>query len=378
MISTGKSCGTDNRTLKDTHGESQPIKRDEIIKMKEDGCSGEDIMKHLINNSTSFSEKTKFSQTKYLKKKAKKYSSFIKIIKPTARLIFKMYYNREPNKICYMSVDYASQMLTMTNIHHNSNVLVVETCSGILLGMILERITCEGNVINLHTGETASNLYGISHFNFDDDKWNRLHSYPIHKIDVLHRSLESHSAFDPLEFDLKLQQLATISSNDNKEENTTNSNGTNSENVSLTDTQLSTNKRKSTLSTEEKQAVRARRREKRLYHQKTAWDLMQKQEMDALLISCKMHPTPIVTTLLPLLATSRPFAVYSEYMEPLKELFVQLSLSGCAINLQLTDNFMRYYQVLPERTHPHVSMSGNKGYLLTGIYVKPTSSTLEC
>jgi len=380
------SSGTDNRTLKDTHGESQPIKRDEIIRMRQAGCSGEDIMKHLVANSTSFSEKTKFSQTKYLKKKAKKYSSFIRVIKPTARLIFKMYYNREPNKICYMSVDYASQMLTMTNIRHNSNVMVVETCSGILLGMILERLTCEGNVVNLHTGETPSNLYGISHFNFEDDKWDKtLHSFPIHKLDILRRSLNTQSQFDPVDFDLKLQQIsassATIESSENgnhaSNESNTNANSSEKTDDSNSSEKLKSNpnKRKHTLSNEEKKIVRAQRREKRLGHQKSAWDLMQKQEMDALLIACKMHPTPIVTALLPYLGYSRPFAVYSEYQEPLKELFVQLSLSGCAVNLQLTDNFLRYYQVLPERTHPHVTMAGMKGFVLTGIHVKPTTES---
>jgi len=382
LIPADQSSGTDNRTLKDTHGDSQPIKRDDIIKMREEGCSGEDIMKHLVANSTSFNEKTKFSQSKYLKKKAKKYSSFIRVIKPTGRLMFKMYYNREPNKICYMSVDYASQMLTMTNIKHDSNVMVVETCSGILLGMILERLkTGVGNAVNIHTGETPSNLFGTSLFNFNEDTWNKtLHSFPLHKLDVLKRSLKSQTAFDPLDFDLKLHQIAAQGDKANEnaagEEGADESEIKNGNGASTAKLQSNPNKRKHDGTTnEKKKAERAVRREKRLGHQKAAWDMMQRQEMDALIIACKMHPTPIVTALLPYLGYSRPFAVYSEYQEPLKELFVQLSLAGSAVNLQLTDNFMRYYQVLPERTHPHVTMAGMKGHILTGIHVNPNSAS---
>jgi len=59
----------------------------------------------------------------------------------------------------------------------------------------------------------------------------------------------------------------------------------------------------------------------------------------------RYHPTPIVLALLDVLAPSKPFAVYFEYKEPLMELFVRLSTSNLAINLQLTDTFMRHYQV---------------------------------
>jgi len=53
--------GSDNRNLLDD-GTSQKLTRDEIMSMKESGASAETIVETLIDNSTSFSNKTEYSQ----------------------------------------------------------------------------------------------------------------------------------------------------------------------------------------------------------------------------------------------------------------------------------------------------------------------------
>lgn len=40
-----------------------------------------------------------------------------------------------------------------------------------------------------------------------------------------------------------------------------------------------------------------------------------------------------------------------------------------ATHMELSDSWLREYQVLPERTHPTVMMDCHGGYLLTGITV---------
>jgi hypothetical protein len=44
-----------------------------------------------------------------------------------------------------------------------------------------------------------------------------------------------------------------------------------------------------------------------------------------------------------------------------------------AINLKLSDTWMREYQVLPGRTHPNNNMSQNGGFLLVGIKLCPVT-----
>lgn len=71
-----QQSGRDNRDLKDEN-QSQKLSRDEIENMKEKGVIGSEMVGQLIKNSETFQQKTKFSQAKFLKKKAKKYSEFL-------------------------------------------------------------------------------------------------------------------------------------------------------------------------------------------------------------------------------------------------------------------------------------------------------------
>ncbi|KAL7567525.1 hypothetical protein ACA910_009533 [Epithemia clementina (nom. ined.)] len=79
------------------------------------------------------------------------------------------------------------------------------------------------------------------------------------------------------------------------------------------------------------------------------------------------------------LAPSAPFCIYCEYLEPLTHVFAYLQDDNggngngneahhkkFAIQVRLTTAWTREYQVLPQRTHPHMNMTQNGGFLLTG------------
>ncbi|XP_078488627.1 tRNA (adenine(58)-N(1))-methyltransferase non-catalytic subunit TRM6-like [Ciona intestinalis] len=370
--------GKDNRSLVDTHGKSQTIKRENILEMKGEGATGEEIVKCLVENSSSFNEKTSFSQNKYLKKKKKKYLSYIRIQRPNSRLICQLYQEREPAKICNMRMETMSQILTAANIKHGCNVGVVETCSGVVLGSVLEKLGGKGCVVNLHNGESPPNLFAISHFNFPDQYWDEnLHSIPLRTLGPIlaKRSFESEFLTEKptkVESGSCLKQRPSDSEkSDNDVTMDTVSEQSNGCDKTKDDNDIKVSGKRKKFSDEEKLVVRLERRKNRLKHQQRAWGVLESKSLDAVVVVCKFHPTPILLCLLELLQLSRPFVVYSEHKEPLMELFVRLSVSGSAINLQLTDTLTRQYQVLPERTHPHVMMSSGGGYLLTGLKVKP-------
>lgn len=92
-------------------------------------------------------------------------------------------------------------------------------------------------------------------------------------------------------------------------------------------------------------------------------------KFDGLVIAAKEHPSNIVQALLPFVKSSRPIVVYSQSKELLMDLHVELKSSSNATNLHLTSNWLRYYQILPNRTHPEVNMNGNSGYLLSGYTI---------
>ncbi|CAG0925649.1 unnamed protein product [Notodromas monacha] len=96
---------------------------------------------------------------------------------------------------------------------------------------------------------------------------------------------------------------------------------------------------------------------------------------DAFIIAMRDNPKELIKLFLPLLGLSKPFVVFSPFREPLAECHVMLKSMGCAVLVKLTENWLREYQVLPDRTHPLVTMSGNSGFLLSGIKVQTSS---EC
>ena len=79
--------------------------------MRDSGTSGEAVMAALIENSDTFAKKTKFSQAKFLKKKARKYFEFLVIRRPTLRLLAQISYKGDPMKVLNLRVDSLAQLL---------------------------------------------------------------------------------------------------------------------------------------------------------------------------------------------------------------------------------------------------------------------------
>ena len=101
-----------------------------------------------------------------------------------------------------------------------------------------------------------------------------------------------------------------------------------------------------------------------------SYNLLKARPCDGLIVVCKQHPANLLTFLSQFVVLSGQFAVFSPYKEPLLDSYMAVKEAGMAINVNLCESWLRSYQVLPERTHPLVNMSGGGGYLLTGIFVQ--------
>ena len=176
--------GEDNRALVDK--DNQKLSRDEINKMREDGVDGVEIMEKLIENSETFQNKTKFSQEKFLKKKAKKYHQYILIRRPTIRLLMEINYKADPMKLLNLRVDTLSQILTMTNVHSGGRYLVYETgAQGLVVASVLERVGGRGSVTHIYqTGQPQTNC--LAAMDFPPEVLSNLHVLNVQHL----RSLE--------------------------------------------------------------------------------------------------------------------------------------------------------------------------------------------
>ena len=71
------------------------------------------------------------------------------------------------------------------------------------------------------------------------------------------------------------------------------------------------------------------------------------------------------------------FVVFGEHMEPLAECLHALKRENLAINLRLSDTWMREYQMLAGRSHPDMTMSQSGGFILTGMKLDPIQGINE-
>lgn len=88
----------------------------------------------------------------------------------------------------------------------------------------------------------------------------------------------------------------------------------------------------------------------------------------------KFHPKSTLELALPLLAPSRPFAIFCTFKEPLAECYMYCKRKG-VINLKLTENWTAEHQVLSDRTHPHMMMDAGAGYILSGTTTAAETAT---
>uniref|UniRef100_A0A3Q1FGM9 tRNA (adenine(58)-N(1))-methyltransferase non-catalytic subunit TRM6 n=1 Tax=Acanthochromis polyacanthus TaxID=80966 RepID=A0A3Q1FGM9_9TELE len=350
-----KEAGTDNRNIVDD-GKSQKLTRDDIETLKEQGLKGQEIIQQLIENSSTFRDKTEYAQDKYIKKKKKKYENTVTVLKPSCRILAMMYHGREPGKICHLRYDTLAQMLTLANIHARSKVLVFETCAGLVLGSIMERMGGYGSVIQMYPGGGPVRA-GVESFGFPAHFHDTLHEFPICHVNALLAGDLDTTAKDPTA-DEKLCFLFEVS-------------GTKKRHKWRPDLLVFF-----CFYQAQERKVKLEEKRKKLA---AAAALLEGRNADGLVIASRFHPCPVLMTLLRFLAPSRPFVVYSQYKETLIECYTKLKEQGGTVNLRLSDTWLRHYQVLPNRTHPVLLMSGGGGYLLSGMTVavdqsKPAAS----
>ena len=68
-----------------------------------------------------------------------------------------------------------------------------------------------------------------------------------------------------------------------------------------------------------------------------------------------------------MLAGGAPFALFANCLQPLAEAAEALRAARLAVCVEVHEPFHREYQVLPQRTHPHMAMHATAGYLLVGL-----------
>ncbi|GMF15076.1 unnamed protein product [Phytophthora lilii] len=314
----------DNRHYADTNS-AQTLKQTDIGELREKGASGKEIIQKLVENSSTWETKTEFSKQKYLKKKQQKYMPRVRFLRCTAESLCRTYRLKNPAKICNLREDSLGQILVYGNIFAGGQVLVVDTCMGLVAGAIAERQGGSGRIICPYEGQQpAADI--LRRFNFGTEE-----------EEVVEAPKVARDGLTP-------EERARL-----------------------------TEERAKNFTPEQQKRYaekKARRAETKLNRQSSAtirqWA---REKSDSLIIAANYDPEEVLMALLPYLNRSKPFVVYCEFLEPLTRTFATLQKMEAIIDLQLNETWTRENQVLPGRTHPEMNMSACSGYLLSGIKI---------
>lgn len=307
---TREKSGKDNRNITDD-GESQSMTKDDLIKMRDEELKSSTIVEKLIANSKTFNAKTEYSQEKYLKKKEKKYFEYVQIRRPTIRLLAQMFYRQDPAKMQGLRFDDLSQILTYSNIQSEGNYVVYDSgTSGLVPAALMSAIGAEttGKLIHMHPGNECQK-----------------------------------NAFIAMQFPTEQNERCI--------------------NVNIYSVLRCFHQNKGVYQENEEMDEPPRKRPCWQFDNEKACSIL-REKIDGLIVIAKEHPTNIVEGLIGFLKGGRNLVVFHLLKEPLQDLWVFLKARTDFINIRVSNNFLRCYQVLPERTHPLVNMTSG-GYILS-------------
>ncbi|KAI8909667.1 Gcd10p family-domain-containing protein [Gorgonomyces haynaldii] len=303
---------------------NQQLTADEIEEMKKQVNAGDlshsQVIKKIVENSQSFEQKTEFAKLKYIRKKQKKFSRVFKCTKPTAHNQCEFWFDKNPDKIMEMRTDTLAQLLTQSNVHHGSRLLVVDETGGLILLGLLERLGGKGELAALYAN--ASPSFEIAWESHKTADANKLVS-PVKWMDV-------GKEFTPIMKATTEEEIAKamIKVEKSRERHETFSRGG--------------------------------------YH--------------GLVIATHFSPVGMLEKLSSYLDSSVPVVIYAPRIELLLEAHEYMLKSPEYVNTRLSESWMREYQVsvgTTAGTHPHMTTSGSGGYLLTSTRVIKTEADIE-
>lgn len=364
-----EKSGNDNRNITDD-GASQNLSKEEIVKLQEESASSSEIVESLVNNSKTFASKTEYSQEKYLKKKEKKYFEYVQVRKPSIRLLAQMFYRQDPAKTQGLRVDDLSQILTNANIQTEGNYILYDSgTNGLVTAAVLDQIGSQtkSKLIHMHPGnECQKNAFVAMHFPPEQAErcinvnlYSVLRCYYQNKSESVENKTNTNASENETNVNVNETNANENKRNTNASENETNANE-NKRNTCENESESPPAKKPKLESAAE---INTAKKPHWQLENERACELL-RNKTDALIVIAKEHPVTIVKELQVFLNPSRSLVAFSLLREPLQDLYVYLKTRCDFVCIKLSNNFMRHYQVLPERTHPEVNMCSG-GYILT-------------
>lgn len=315
-----------NETIFDLNN-SQKLSHQEILALRD---SGKSVITELVQNSATFDQKNSFSKIKYIQRKQRKFSRWMRVLPINSRTLCTHFIEREPHKVMDLRLDTLGQILNLANVQYGGKYLVMDDTKGLLLGSIIERVAPtnyeqKSKILLVHE-EDQYHGHVLQMFNFTKEQMSVLHE--IHVRDCLPEVLEAipwvpaHS--DPEKLQMYAEKIEA---------------------------------RRLNFIEKQERKMSARR----LYDEKDFTSIILAVDPGAYTVES------LIDTWYPFLQPGGSLVIYSSSKEALNPAFYESLVSEKFTDVFFTESFLRPYQTAEGRVHPMMTCNGHGGFVLKMI-----------
>ena len=346
---------------------AQGLSHDDIARLKKQGVTGDELVQKLCENSATFSDKTAFAQEKYVKKKMLKHLTRVRARQPSARAICEAYFYKQPATTNWMRYDALGLLLLHANLGANAQPLVVESCGGLVVAAAAERVGASGTsgrVCAGHTGPHCNSLDITKLMNLSAAARDCVVTAPLTALlDARVRCKRGEDVAAAAAAEEEAIAAAREEALDAKRAKME-AEGEQTANLQIP-----------------KERAEGWRPKRIAQASPSALAHLARpsEGFSSLLVaSPALEPVDALRRCLPLCAPSAPFAVWCPFSQPLADALHALRRDRLAVNLALTEPWLRKHQVLPGRTHPTMTTgAGAGGFVLSGVWIPPEDDSAD-
>jgi tRNA (adenine-N(1)-)-methyltransferase non-catalytic subunit len=350
-----------NKHLQDDSS-AQALSGAAIAALKARGATGDAVVAALVASSATFDTKTAFSQDKYLARKKRKHCAAVAALRPTGPRVCAVLFAKTPDRVAYLRPDALAAALAAADAGAGGRMLVLDGAGGLPAGAALERLWCPGGggaaagadagaVVIVHAARAPPSLDCVRFFNFPEEALALLWRAPLEALEAAAAAAAAPSTAPAPAAAAALEAAPAAAADAD---------------APAADGGDAAARRRPL------PACSSGRVQPAGPAQLSSW-VAAGGFTSLLAVAPAFEPEALLTRLLPLLVGGAPFALFANCLEPLAEAADALRASRAAVCVEIHEPWLREYQVLPSRTHPHMGMSATAGYLLTGVRVLPAA-----
>jgi tRNA (adenine-N(1)-)-methyltransferase non-catalytic subunit len=307
---TEASSSTGNNSGFSDTNTAQHLRQADITQLKEQGASGHDIIRSLIQNSDTWENKSQFAREKWLARKQKRYVRRVRIVKCTPDILADVYHIKNKDKICNLRAETLAQLLAHGGVHAGAKVMIFESCVGLVIGAAAYRMGGRGEILAPYGGQQP-HYELMDRLNLSEEDASIIK--PVHSEEIGPASEHMMAMGFPR------SGAACVAGEGGAKDGAPAA-------APLGASYAASNSR-SSLVTYKKSG--------RADEELSVSRRLLRSGLNGMIIATKFDPLAVIKEALVLLYPSSPFAIFSEFMEPLVECYHYLHGGGLAIRLQV-------------------------------------------